>query len=444
MALEPSIAMGYRGIEVPNQMAQYAQLAQLQSAQNQNALAQYQLGAAQRAEAKDIARTNALAQAGTDDVAIGNALLRAGDLKGYADFLKTRRETLKADVDLVDAKLKQSRAFLENVTTPEQYLAWHEANHRDPVLGPALAARGITADQSRARIMSELQTPGGFQTLLNQSKLGTEKFMELNKPHYVTENLGSTSKVTALPGLGGAPTDISTTARTATPGELLVNARALERNALERQRLAQDATGVVYQEDAQGNIVALPSKLKKGEVPTARVAVAPGGELQPLTAKPSEAVGKEQMSINQQKSIVKGAIDAVNTTPDAFNWYMGNTPESLRARIATSDENEARAFVFNVVSGVIKERAGTAQSAGEQATLRRFLPDEGDNAQIIKDKLEGFQKYLAAKETGTTKKKPSTAPGRELSTIDRSALEWANANPNDPRAAQIKQRLGVQ
>ena len=26
---------------------------------------------------------------------------------------------------------------------------------------------------------------------------------------------------------------------------------------------------------------------------------------------------------------------------------------------------------------------------------------------------------------------------------DRQALDWANANPNDPRAAQIKQRLGV-
>jgi hypothetical protein len=35
-----------------------------------------------------------------------------------------------------------------------------------------------------------------------------------------------------------------------------------------------------------------------------------------------------------------------------------------------------------------------------------------------------------------------TAAGR--SAIDQQALDWANANPNDPRAAQIKQRLGVQ
>jgi hypothetical protein len=184
---------------------------------------------------------------------------------------------------------------------------------------------------------------------------------------------------------------------------------AAGRLGVEQKRLAQDATGVVYQEDGNGNIVALPSKLKAGEVPTGRMAVAPGGGFQPMQAKPSEAVGKEQMSINQQKSTVQGALDAVKATPDAFGWTTGNLPESVRSRLATSPENEARAFVFNVVSGVIKERAGTAQSAGEAATLARFLPAEGDNAKVIEDKLTGFQKYLNAKESGTTKKRSGGA-----------------------------------
>ncbi len=82
MALEPNIALGVRPIEIANPLAQYGQVAAIQNAQNQNQLAQYQLGAAQRAEAKDVARTNALAQAGADDTAIANALLKAGDLKG--------------------------------------------------------------------------------------------------------------------------------------------------------------------------------------------------------------------------------------------------------------------------------------------------------------------------------------------------------------------------
>jgi len=189
MPIDSNIALGVRGIELQNPLAQYGQIAQIQGAQNQNALAQYQLGAAQRAEAKDISRTNALAQAGTNDTAIANALLKAGDLKGYSEFQKTRRETMKADVDLADAKLKQSRLFLENVSTPEQYIAWHEANHKDPILGPMLAARGVTAEQSRGRIMEAIQKgPAAFAQLVNESKLGTEKFMELNKPSNITVN----------------------------------------------------------------------------------------------------------------------------------------------------------------------------------------------------------------------------------------------------------------
>jgi hypothetical protein len=210
----------------------------------------------------------------------------------------------------------------------------------------------------------------------------------------------------------------------------------------ENQRLAQEATGVVYQEDANGNVIALPSKLKKGELPTARVAVAPGAGFQPLQGKPSEAVGKEQMSINQQRAIVKGAIDAVTATPDAFNMSRGLMGETIGGRMGSSQENQARSYLFNVVSGVIKERAGTAQSAAEAETLARFLPQPTDSAKVIEDKMLAFDKYLVAKETGTTKKRggPEKPP---LSPVDQQALQWANSNPADPRAAAIKQRLGM-
>jgi hypothetical protein len=193
--------------------------------------------------------------------------------------------------------------------------------------------------------------------------------------------------------------------KTMTPGEAAANARA-------RELLAQNATGVVYQEDSQGNVIALPSKLKKGEVPVARVAVAPGGGFQPLVGKPSEAVAKEQISINQQRAIVKGAIDAVTKTPDAFGMTRGLMGETLGGRMGSSEENEARSYLFNVVSGVIKERAGTAQSASEAETLARFLPQPTDDADVIKDKMTAFDKYLVAKESGTTRQRGgASTPG---------------------------------
>lgn len=50
MPIDPNIAMGYRGVELQNPIAQYGQIAAIQNAQNQNALAQFQLGSARRQE----------------------------------------------------------------------------------------------------------------------------------------------------------------------------------------------------------------------------------------------------------------------------------------------------------------------------------------------------------------------------------------------------------
>jgi hypothetical protein len=461
MALvDPNIAMSYRGIELPNQLAQYGQLAQIQNAQNQNSLAQYQLGAAQRAEAKDIARTNALSQAGTDDNAIATALLRTGDLKGYSEFLKSRRETQKfeseakkADVDLVDAKLKQSRLFLDTINpddpnAPAQYIAWHEANHKDPVLGPALAARGVTADQARTRISQAIQAgPQAFAELLNQSKLGAEKFIELNKPVTNAQDTGAGGRLISRPGLGGPATVVpgSEFTKTKTFGDITAEGQlnvARGRLGVEQQRLANEGQGVTYQTDANNQIVAVPTRLKPGQVPTARPVIAAGGGLQPLEGKPSEAVGKEQMSLNQQKAVLSSAIKYLDKTPSAFGFKRGMQGELVGTTLDKPEEIEARAYVYNVVSNVIKERAGTAQSTGEKETLNRFLPSEFDNASEIKAKFTAFQQYLADKETGTTKKR-STPEKPTLAPMDQEALKWANSNPADPRAAAIKQRLGM-
>lgn len=100
--------------------------------------------------------------------------------KSQADLNKSKFEGVKLEAEAIDSKLKQSRSLLEGISTPEQYMAWHEANHRDPVLGPLLASRGITADQSRARIVDALNRPGGLEKLINESKLGVAKFAEMN------------------------------------------------------------------------------------------------------------------------------------------------------------------------------------------------------------------------------------------------------------------------
>lgn len=243
MALNPNIALGVRGIEVANPLAQYAQVSQLQSAQNQNALAQYQLATAQREQES----TNALNEAyrsaynpqtGEIDVntlrktlstgGFGSKLPGLEKMLGELQTQKLQAQKLQGEVtaqpialqiqqaNLADTKLKQSRAFLDTINpadpnAPAMYLKWHQANHSDPVIGPMLAARGVTADQSRAQIDAAIaQGPQAFAQLLNQSKLGTEKFMELNKPNTQVIDQSGQRQLVQTPGLGGAPTTVGT------------------------------------------------------------------------------------------------------------------------------------------------------------------------------------------------------------------------------------------
>jgi len=201
-------------------------MAGIQNAQNQNALAQYQLSAAQRADEQQNKLYAAAQQPGFKlnfESAIqygapGIAAFKAQEEAAAAGLTrkKTQGEINKQEVELVDSKLKQSRSLLDTINpadpnAPAMYLKWHEANHADPVIGPMLAARGVTADQSRAQIdMAIAQGPQAFADLINKSKLGTEKFMELNKPTTTVIDQSGQKQMLQTPGLGGAPKSVGT------------------------------------------------------------------------------------------------------------------------------------------------------------------------------------------------------------------------------------------
>lgn len=233
MALDPNIALGVRGIELPNQLAQYGQLAQIQNAQNQNALAQFQLSSAQRSDEQQNKLYAAAQQPGfdltfQDAIKFGPPGIAAYKAQQEAATARLTQEKLKGEVTaqpvklsadktkLLDDKLKLSRQFLDTLdpldpNAPAKYLAWHEANHADPDIGPALLARGVTAEQARMQINAAItKGPAAFTTLLNQSKLGTEKFMEMNKPTTQVVDQSGQRQIVQIPGLGGTPTSVGT------------------------------------------------------------------------------------------------------------------------------------------------------------------------------------------------------------------------------------------
>jgi hypothetical protein len=237
MPINPAIALGVKGIELQDPLQQYGRVMAIQGAQQQNQLAQLQMQQAQREQEATNALNRAYAEAynpQTGDVDINRlrtSLASGGygsklpDIEKKLGEVKTQRLTqAKTEGEVLDAALKRSRGFLETLDpnapgAAEAYIAWHEANHKDPIIGPALAARGVTADQSRGRIAQLIQTPGGLARLINESKLGTEKFMELNKPQLSTTDVGGQVVSRTFQPLTGELKTIGTQQKTMAPGE---------------------------------------------------------------------------------------------------------------------------------------------------------------------------------------------------------------------------------
>ena len=351
MPLDPVIAQGFRGIELQNPLDTYARVQQIQSAQQQNQLNALKMQEYQRENAANNALNQAYQAAynpntGAYDMnKLRGEVIRGGagaKLPGIEEGMsKLRTQQFaqgKAETELADAKLKQARSFLDTINpadpnAPQQYIAWHESNHRDPVLGPLLASRGVTADQARGRIMQAIQQgPQAFAQLVTQSKLGTEKFIELNKPTTQVIDQSGQRQVVQIPGLGGAPTTVGTYADVPLPpavaAQKVTQARAgapivdLKVNAYvpASEQAQKDYISAVS--DERKSLRTAPDTLKnidaaKKLIPTASGFMGKGGE--PLLAVASFLNNRIGTSINTQ-----GVTDATLLRTRLFEGILDN------------------------------------------------------------------------------------------------------------------------
>jgi hypothetical protein len=286
MAINPNIALAVRGIELQDPLVQYGRVSAIQQAQQQNQLAQMQMQQSQR----DLAATNALNQAykeayspDTGEVDI-NRLRGSLATGGFGSKLPGIEESifkargakttaLKGEADLLDTKLKQSRQFLETLNpndpnAAEAYMQWHRANHADPVIGKALEARGITVDQSMQRIQQLMQTPGGLARLINESKLGTDKFMEMNKPQLSTVDTGSEMVSQAFEPLTQQLTTVRKLKKDISPAEAKRISLEDRRVAVLEENQRRDADPAFQQRMAAAR--ATGAEIAKGDVAAAQ------------------------------------------------------------------------------------------------------------------------------------------------------------------------------
>ena len=144
---------------------------------------------------------------------------------------------------------------------------------------------------------------------------------------------------------------------------------------------------------------------------------------------------------------VESALKAVKAAPHAFGGMQGATDYipgtagqiamATRDRFLDDDALAARAMVYNNVSAVIKERAGTAQSAQELKRLNSFLPAPTDSDREVTIKLSSFRDFLA--EQGNAVSSKYANPAHTVESRPTGPAPTGPAPPPGP--APVQQRV---
>lgn len=374
------------------------------------------------------------AKKGQELGALGNGMLNGGVMaqQALSSAQQAQYDKLRAASGIMDFKTKKqayedeqaTRNVAQNFYANAQPPALPDGAAGPPAEVPApagskyaqymalsqqLAAKGLVKQADALAQMAEKFKPeikeqrtltqNGKRVVVNVYKDGTTQVLPDVGPDMEKAHFGSTGKMVDIPldPFTGQPRGTGMAAEMS-PIQSDESKRGwanygLAKNADQRAaEAAKRANEVKPQWDSTtGQFVYAPSP----EAPTG-VAVQPKG----YVPKPPEHTRRELDSIDAQIGIVQGAKKAATETPGAFTMQrgmateMGGVAESVAGRFDSPKESQARSYVFNVVSKVINERAGAAQSVQELARLRSFLPSPMDNEQQINNKLTAFEEYL--------------------------------------------------
>jgi len=203
-AIEPNIALGVKPIQIENPMNQYAMMSQLQAHQNQNALAQYQLSSAKRADEAQNVQNQLYAKHYDTKTGQVNEPAFLADLaaqgqgalipKAQTQFAEQKykenqgkkiiSEIGKLDFDLGTNIFTQAQNELKqidprNPDAPAQFLAWRERQFANPALKDFFKNTGMTKEATDEQIKQAIRTPQGLADTILKSMTTADQFQKI-------------------------------------------------------------------------------------------------------------------------------------------------------------------------------------------------------------------------------------------------------------------------
>jgi len=223
--IDPNIALSVKPIQIQDPLNRMAAMMQIEGGQQSQQLNALKIKEAERELSESEGIRNYLASTDLNTPEGRGGLRQFGKTgltyeKLLADQEKSSLERKELSGRISEQDRAESRESFKNLvfnTSDENVLS----HLQDSVLKKKITPEAAQQQWASVAGMTPEQRKQHFTML----SLKAEKYFELNKPQYIQENLGGVNRVSAFPGMGGAPTVVSQEARTATPGELLVDKR---------------------------------------------------------------------------------------------------------------------------------------------------------------------------------------------------------------------------
>lgn len=410
--IDANIALGVKAPQFESPLNTMANLYQMQNAQQSNQLNkmkmdEYQQGLAEQAQFK-----NALAGS-QDETAIKNAFYGLGEkgVKGYNDYLKSKADQLKSaaettnlgytgaktQADTVKLKAEHGAQMLRDLSSNPSN-ANVTAHFEDIQNSPLYTPQEKQAAQGRLQEVLAMTVPERQSYLASQGASASDL-----KPHIQMQNLGGASNVLSVPAYGGAPTTLSSTKVTATPGELLsaatakegqnvtlrgqdlINARDLQKIEIEKGKLSPEYIALEAKQKQAGKQSAINEAAMPGVIANATEAIKKIDELVG-TAPVVDKAGKVTTPGGKPHP---GFSQAVGAGIPGLKYVPGTSVADFNARL-----EEIQGGAFLEAYNTLKGGGSITEVEGKKATAAITRMSTAQSEKEFKTAARDFQSVL--------------------------------------------------
>lgn len=379
MPLDPSIALNVKPLQLADPLAQYGQIAQLQSAQNQNALAQFQLSSAQRQEAAQNALSSAYQKAYNPDTGeVNNAMLVRGLAEGGAGHLipdvqakllatqkerglikKTELETSGLEIKQKVDKANKAISDIASLSSPQEAITSIDAH----------LANGDIDQQKADMLKTRLAQAPSFvdwQKSMLVNILDAKEKLTMTAPKIYRQDTGpaivNIQDNPLLAGYGKPMQDVPNIAKAPTPGEKLVDARARERLAAEQATgvltpASIDTAAEIYRQTGQMPIGGIGKGVAnmRAQIMNRATEMAAGKGVTPADTAANMIVAKQDIG-SQTKALKDFSTGIQGRQVNAFNTAIDHlgTMDKLSDALANGDVK-----AFNSLGNIVARQTGS-------------------------------------------------------------------------------------